>query len=148
MLFGALTTNASPESNAYGANRIVGSGCDLSGAPGAVSIAIDQIVPRHRVLVVAVDVVTRLRVLKRKSASFEIHMLRDRRNSYQRFRLAIGTNRRKRFYLHQLLMKMKRAWSGRVSKSNEHGMYREVVSEKLRKRNFCSLEFMSEQDGS
>lgn len=77
MLFGALTTHTSSESNAYGANRIVGSGCNLSGAPGTVSITIDQIVPRHRVLVVAVDVVTRLRVLKRKSAAASIEITRS-----------------------------------------------------------------------
>lgn len=74
---GTLTTHASSESNAYGANRIVGSGCDLSGAPGAVSITIDQIVPRHRILVMAVDVVARLWVLKRKSATASIE-IRDR----------------------------------------------------------------------
>lgn len=68
MLFKPLTTYTSSESDAYGANRIVGSGCDLSGTPGAVSIAIYQIVPRHRVLVVTVDVVARLRILQRKSA--------------------------------------------------------------------------------
>lgn len=68
MLFAPLTTYAGSESDAYGANRIVGSGCDLSGAPGAMSIAIYQIVPRHRVLVVTVYVVARLRILRRKSA--------------------------------------------------------------------------------
>lgn len=35
-----LTTHARSKSNAYSAKRIVGSGCDFSGAPGAMSIAI------------------------------------------------------------------------------------------------------------
>jgi len=61
-----LTTYASSESNTYGAKRIVGSGCDLSSAPGAMSIAIYEIVPRHGIFIVTVDIVTCLRILQQK----------------------------------------------------------------------------------
>lgn len=61
-----LTAHARSKSDAYGAKRIVGSGCDFSGAPGAVSIAIYEVVPRHGILVVTVDVITCLRILQQK----------------------------------------------------------------------------------
>lgn len=79
LLVKVLTTYTSSKSNAYGANGIVGSGCDLSGAPGAVSITIYHVVPRHRVLVVTIDVVARLRILQQRliAASIKIYTPRD-----------------------------------------------------------------------
>lgn len=79
MILKVLTAYTGSKSNTYGTNGIVGSGCDLSGAPGAVSITIYHVVPRHRVLVVTIDVVTCLRILQQKliTASIKIYTPRD-----------------------------------------------------------------------
>jgi len=61
-----LTTDTSAKSDADGTQGIVSGGGNFTGAPRPVAIRVYQVVTRHRVLVVVVHVVTRLRILQRQ----------------------------------------------------------------------------------
>lgn len=67
----SLTSDTSTISDADCTDRIVRRCRNFAGAPGTVSIAIDDVVSWHGVVVVAVDVVAGLRILlERKHLSF------------------------------------------------------------------------------
>ena len=58
-----LTSDACFVGNADGADGVVCVGRDLPGAPGAVSVGVDQIVPGHGVIVTVVHIIRGIRVL-------------------------------------------------------------------------------------
>jgi len=61
-----LTTDTSAKSHADGTQGIVSGGGNFTGASRSVAIRVYQVVTRHRVLVVVVHVITRLRILQRQ----------------------------------------------------------------------------------
>ena len=61
-----LTTDTSAISDADGTQGIVSGGGNFTGAARPMAIRVYQVVARHRVFVVVVDVVTRLRILQRE----------------------------------------------------------------------------------
>ena len=59
-----LTSDAGPVSDPDATHGVVRDGCHLAGAARAVTVLVRAVVPRHRVVIAAVDVLARSRVLQ------------------------------------------------------------------------------------
>ena len=63
MISWGLTSDAGVVSHAHGADGIIAFGGHFSGTARSMTVGIDQIIARHGILVVIVDVVTSSRIL-------------------------------------------------------------------------------------